>query len=101
MSNNGQEIRSREVLLTSSTCFWGRHIEYNRLPCISEGDYEKLADPVIVYNVGINWLQSGNNSKISLDYQSRPVFNTSLNGDIVETRSARRGMLVIQYQLCF
>ena len=42
--NNGQEIRTREILLTSSTCFWGRHTEYNRLPCISEGDYEKLAE---------------------------------------------------------
>ncbi|MES2837768.1 MAG: hypothetical protein V4667_09620 [Bacteroidota bacterium] len=67
----------------------------------SYANYEKLADPVLVYNIGINWLQSGNNSKISLDYQSRPVFNTNTNGDIVETKSARRGMIVMQYQISF
>jgi len=64
-------------------------------------NYERLKDPVFVYNIGINWIMSGQNSKISLDYQSRPIFNANANGDIIETKSARRGMVVLQYQAAF
>lgn len=55
--------------------------------------YDALDDPMNVYNAGINYLIKGQNVKISLDYQSRPVFN--LNAD----RIGRRGMYVLQYQI--
>ena len=64
-------------------------------------NYQKLKDPVILYDIGLNWVISGQNSKISLDYQSRPIFNTDSNGDIHETKNARRGQIVLQYQLMF
>ncbi|MBS1634546.1 MAG: hypothetical protein JST26_01400 [Bacteroidetes bacterium] len=64
-------------------------------------NYQKLKDPVLVYDLGINWIMSGQNSKLSLDYQSRPIFNTDVNGDVRETKSARRGMVVLQYQVAF
>lgn len=64
-------------------------------------NYEKLKDPVMVYDLGVNWIMTGNNAKISLDYQSRPVFDTQINGDLTETKSARRGQVVLQYQLSF
>ncbi len=64
-------------------------------------NYEKLKDPVMVYDLGVNWIMGGSNSKISLDYQSRPIFNTDANGNISESKSARRGQLVLQYQLAF
>lgn len=67
----------------------------------SYANYEKLHDPVIMYGIGINWIMSGQNSKLSLDYQSRPIFNTNLNGTIHETKSARRGQIVLQYQVAF
>lgn len=62
-------------------------------------DYQKLNDPVMTYDVGINWIMSGNNSKLSLDYQSRPVFTTAADGSINQT--SRKGQLVLQYQLAF
>ncbi|MCD6068623.1 MAG: hypothetical protein K0S33_3449 [Bacteroidetes bacterium] len=64
-------------------------------------DYKKLKDPVLIYDIGLNWIQDGQNSKLSLDYQSRPIFNTDSKGDIRETKSARRGMVVLQYQVAF
>ncbi len=64
-------------------------------------NYEKLKDPVLVYDLGLNWIMGASNSKISLDYQSRPIFNSDINGNISESRSARRGQLVLQYQLAF
>lgn len=67
----------------------------------SFASYEKLKDPVLIYDIGINWIMSGQNSKLSLDYQSRPIFNTNSNGDIHETKNARRGQIVLQYQVAF
>jgi hypothetical protein len=64
-------------------------------------NYERLKDPLMVYDLGVNWIMGGSNSKISLDYQSRPIFNTDVNGNISETKSARRGQVVLQYQLAF
>lgn len=67
----------------------------------SFANYQKLNTPVFVYDIGINWIMSGQNSKLSLDYQSRPVFNTTATGVINETKSARRGQIVLQYQVAF
>lgn len=63
--------------------------------------YHKLKDPVLIYDIGLNWIIAGQNSKISLDYQSRPIFNTDSKGEIHETKSARRGQVVLQYQVSF
>jgi hypothetical protein len=59
-------------------------------------DFNQLSDKMNVYNVGVNWLIKGQGSKLSLDYQSRPVFE-SPSGDLV--RSTRRGQVVLQYQI--
>ncbi len=67
----------------------------------SYANYQKLKDPVVIYDFGINWIIAGQNSKISLDYQSRPIFNTNSSGEIHETKSARRGQVVLQYQVSF
>jgi len=54
-----------------------------------------------VIDAGVNWLISGYH-KISLNYQSRPVYELNAvtkNYDDIE--SARRGMLYLQYQISF
>ncbi len=68
----------------------------------SYANYQKLSSPVLIYDIGLNWIIAGQNSKISLDYQSRPIFNTNAaTGNISETKSARRGQVVLQYQVAF
>lgn len=47
----------------------------------------------------MNWLLYGNSSKLTLNYQNRPVFTTQRNEDI--TATSRRGEYVIQYQAAF
>jgi len=49
------------------------------------------------FNVGINWLIDEHRSKVSIDYQNRPVFSTNNAGQKVTT--SRRGMVVVQYQI--
>lgn len=64
-------------------------------------NYQKLKDPVILWDIGLNWIMSGQNSKLSIDYQSRPIYNADSNGEIHETKSARRGQIILQYQVMF
>ncbi|HSZ25041.1 MAG TPA: hypothetical protein VK766_04955 [Cytophagaceae bacterium] len=59
-------------------------------------DYKAMT----VIDVGVNWLVKGHNSKFTVDYQSRPYFSASAIG-VTPTQTARRGMLVIQYQVSF
>ena len=64
--------------------------------------YDALNTPMKVFDVGINWIMSGQNSKLSLDFQSRPVYaNRNASNDIDEIKSARRGQIILQYQVCF
>jgi hypothetical protein len=60
-------------------------------------NFKRLADPMAIFKLGINWLMKGHTSKLSLDYQNRPAYKTDANGGLVT--SARRGSLVLQYQI--
>ncbi|WP_026462826.1 hypothetical protein [Adhaeribacter aquaticus] len=57
------------------------------------GRFELLNDPTNVYNIGFNYLLTGHRSKVSLDYQNRPYYNTA------EKVAGRRGSITLQYQL--
>ncbi|WP_420387290.1 hypothetical protein [Roseivirga sp.] len=56
-----------------------------------------LDDTMVMYEVGMNWLISGHATKVSLNYQSRPVFNQNQANELVSTD--RKGMTVIQLQV--
>jgi hypothetical protein len=59
--------------------------------------YNRLADPMLVWNTGINWLIRGHNSKFTLDYQNRPYFTEDNKGTLKQNN--RYGQLVLQYQI--
>lgn len=60
--------------------------------------YEALKNNMMLYEGGINWLINGDHhSKLTLSYQSRPVYSKDSKGDNVT--NSRRGMAVLQYQI--
>lgn len=63
-----------------------------------QAKYDRLSDPVKALDLGCNWLINGHGSKLTFNYQSRPIFNI-VNGEIKDIKSARRGCFVIQYQI--
>ena len=65
---------------------------------IMSADYARLSDLMNVFDVGINWLIKGHTSKISVDYQNRPVYELQA-GDMVKT--GNKGQIVLQYQINF
>ncbi|MFN8414936.1 MAG: hypothetical protein U0U66_01250 [Cytophagaceae bacterium] len=62
--------------------------------------FDALNAAVVVYDLGINWLHMGHNSKLSLNYQNRPyLIQTSITEPVKV--DARKGMWVLQYQVSF
>lgn len=58
-------------------------------------------DNMVMTEIGLNWLVSGYN-KISLNYQTRPVYQIDpTTGNLVENVAGRRGMIYLQYQVSF
>lgn len=60
-------------------------------------DLDLLSDTMVMYEFGVNWLIKGHDAKISLNHQSRPVFNLNSANELVS--SDRKGMTVIQLQV--
>lgn len=58
--------------------------------------FDRLNDPMVLIDAGVNWLVNGHNSKFTLNYQSRPVFSSS---DI--SVQQRKDEWVLQYQIAF
>jgi hypothetical protein len=65
---------------------------------IMSADYDRLKDRMNVVDVGLNWLIKGHTGKLTLDYQSRPVYELKA-GDLV--KSGNKGQVVLQYQVSF
>jgi len=60
--------------------------------------FQKLDDPMLMFSGGLNWFIHGTHQgKLTLDYQSRPVFEANTAGDLLET--SRKGILTLQYQI--
>ncbi len=60
--------------------------------------YHRLDKQMNVFDVGVNWLIKGHGSKITLDYQSRPVYDQQ-GTELLN--SGRRSQVVLQYQISF
>lgn len=64
---------------------------------VQYSDFEALDDPMVTYDLGVNYYLKGHSNKLTLGYQDRPIFNENDLGEIKKT--SRRGMLILQYQI--
>jgi hypothetical protein len=63
-------------------------------------DYNALQNKgMLLFDVGLNWLIKGHNSKVSLDYQNRPTYYINSIGDVAV--GARKSCVILQYQIMF
>ena len=60
----------------------------------THANFQKLKEGMNVIDAGVNWYIDGTKSKISLNYQNRPIFSSS---ELKET--TRKGLVVLQYQI--
>jgi hypothetical protein len=65
---------------------------------LQHADYERLKDGMNVFNLGLNWLIKGNNGKMTLNYESRPVYRAgAVASELV--KFDRKGAITLQYQV--
>ncbi len=64
---------------------------------IQYSNFDALEDATVVYDLGVNLIMKGHSNKLTLNYQSRPVYQENGGGEIVVDE--RKGMLVLQYQI--
>lgn len=65
---------------------------------IMSAKYDRLQNQMNVYTVGLNWLIKGHTSKLTLDYQLRPIYEQQ-GTDLVNI--SNRGQALLQYQIFF
>jgi hypothetical protein len=58
------------------------------------GNFDRLHQGMLQYDAGLNWYINGYRSKLTLNYQNRPVFSST---DLKE--SDRKSMVVLQFQI--
>lgn len=60
-------------------------------------DYQRLSKTAGIYSVGLNWLLKGHTTKVTIDYQNRPIYQNASDGRL--NANGRRGALTLQYQI--
>ena len=61
-------------------------------------DYERLSDSMSLYNVGVNWIIKGNNAKLTLNYENRPIYKNGIVANEL-INNGRKGSWILQYQI--
>jgi hypothetical protein len=56
--------------------------------------FDRLKSDMLMWDAGLNWLIEGHRSRISLNYQNRPVFDAATLRE-----NSRKGMVVLQFQI--
>ena len=64
---------------------------------IQRSDFDALNDIMIVYDAGINLYFKGHANKLTLNYQSRPIYLEDNLGNLEVNE--RKGQIVLQYQI--
>lgn len=62
---------------------------------ITHKDFEALADPSTQFGLGLNYFVTGHHAKITLEYQTRPVYKLNTGNNAIE-RTEYRGELILQ-----
>lgn len=73
--------------------FLGKDFRLMPYAMLTYSQFDRLTDPVTVYDAGINYLIDGHRAKITLNYQNRPVFDSSTN-----SVQERKNALIMQFQ---
>lgn len=72
---------------------FGKDLRLMPYVMLMHGKFDRLVDPVTVFDVGVNYLIDGHRAKFTLDYQNRPIFSSSTNS-VIDHKSA----IILQFQ---
>lgn len=99
MFGTGDMVYAQIGYLLPKDLLGGNNGQLQPYASITSAQWQAVHDRMNVFNAGFNWLIKGHNSKITFDYQNRPIFNLNASNELVKTSS--RGQFVVQYQIAF
>jgi hypothetical protein len=62
---------------------------------VTHKDFERLADPSTQYGLGLNYFVTGHNAKVTLEYQTRPIYKLDAASGAIN-RTEYRGEFILQ-----
>lgn len=77
--------------------YLGKTRKYGRLQpyfSLQYSDFEGFQDPMTAFDFGVNWYLKGHLSKFSLNLQSRPIFQETVEGIVL---TERKWAAILQY----
>ncbi|MBC7892841.1 MAG: hypothetical protein H7Y12_11545 [Sphingobacteriaceae bacterium] len=60
-----------------------------------------MYEAVNFYDLGLNWLLTGHNAKLTLAYQSRPIYTSTAQFPTHYRRTENKGATIVQFQVFF
>jgi len=63
----------------------------------THGNYDRVAEPVNIWDLGFNWLINGRRVKLTCNYQNRTIYFESLGTK--PSKQSNKSMWVMQFQL--
>lgn len=94
MMGTGNIIAGQLGLLLPKNILGEKNGQLQPYIMVMHGNFDRLQQGMFQYDAGLNWYMSGYRSKLTLNYQNRPIFsNTDLN------ESDRKSMVVLQFQI--
>jgi hypothetical protein len=67
---------------------------------LQHANYDRLQQPMNFWDGGVNWLLKGHNSKLTIAYQNRPVYQNAAStekANLIDHKAA----IILQYQVFF
>jgi hypothetical protein len=62
---------------------------------VTHKDFERLANPSTQFGLGLNYFVTGHNAKVTLEYQTRPIYRLDAASGAIN-RTGYRGELILQ-----
>ena len=94
MMGTGNIIAGQIGLLLPNNILGEKNGQLQPYIMVMHGSFDRLQQGMFQYDAGLNWYMSGYRSKLTLNYQNRPIFS---NTDLKE--SDRKSMVVLQFQI--
>ncbi len=65
---------------------------------VTNKNFDRLADPSTQLGLGLNYFVTGHNAKVTLEYQTRPVYKANATSGAIESNGSR-GQLICQFHV--
>ena len=94
MMGTGNIVAGQVGLLLPKNILGEKNGQLQPYVMVLHGNFDRLQQGMFQYDAGLNWYISGYRSKLTLNYQNRPIFSST---DLKE--SDRKSMVVLQFQI--